>query len=229
MGDPLELFDRLFRHYDAKGCGDVLVRAQSMRPTVHMTCPTHYSDWDHEDHPKTILLVHPLNSSKTDCTLEKMLLESAAATRIVSLDCCSEWSAFYDNRAHVLTINVVWGARSMEDGAIAIDTDRRFSIPNRLRYGDSDSWILKGVICRFGGTAESGHYTAIVLHNGQYWKIDDNRVSNVGNVTQEAFKNAGYPVMIVYEKEGAGYFEVSIPQGPPSPLELTIAAAASSV
>lgn len=211
MGDPFDLFDRLLPHFDNKGGMYALRELTNVCRFTHVVCDHHDSKF--ENQPVSAVLVYPLRDNAPEIDSVAAMLEDSihADSLHFECDCGNDKShASFDILSPILTIHVVWGLQSPIAGTGALQIGRPFDIPPVLSFGDRlNAWHLKGVIVRYGTGTEAGHYVAIVPHNGSFWRIDDDNVKIVGNVGKEAFNNAGYPVMIVYELLGASTFVVS--------------------
>jgi len=87
-------------------------------------------------------------------------------------------------------------------------------VPEKLIFGKDGidigemegTYRLKGAVLHHGSTPNSGHYTAVVKYNGQWYLCDDTHVKEIGNnfekakKTDSSFDKKAY--LLFYEKEG---------------------------
>jgi hypothetical protein len=63
----------------------------------------------------------------------------------------------------------------------------------------TDTWQLRGLVCRANVEVDRGHYVAIVCIADQWWVVDDNRLARCGGPV-DAFESGRTPVLLLYDR-----------------------------
>jgi hypothetical protein len=84
------------------------------------------------------------------------------------------------------------------------------------KNGGSTRYRLYGIVCHHGETIDAGHYTALCLHNGEWWHIDDippsavriDLPANLPSADNEHLQFAN-PYIFFYVREGTGPYVIN--------------------
>ncbi|ORX38922.1 hypothetical protein BD324DRAFT_649021 [Kockovaella imperatae] len=110
--------------------------------------------------------------------------------------------------SQLLTVQLRWSHSDMEHaGAAAPFHVASTRIPSFMELTERgmdnatqiSMWRIKGIICRIGPQADTGHYVALVPKADRWWLIDDHRV-RLASSPVDAWREGRYPLMLIFER-----------------------------
>ncbi|ORY35080.1 hypothetical protein BCR39DRAFT_556578 [Naematelia encephala] len=228
MDDPLQLLARLTPYLDEQLGGTKFRDLFKFEIDSQYECPYCREVWQVADECQTqnTLILRPQAARGFRPQFVSMFQEGLETGSERQQTCpnaaCGKVSTgrstqTFSSNAPILSFNVGWDAIRPSvpgegTGGGNIAPVRSFTTPLRIELdshgvvmpysGDTAEHVfdLSGIICRIGRRTETGHYIAIIRHDGKYFEIDDDRVSWKKSPSVEAFRDGKYPVFIVYER-----------------------------
>ncbi|KAK4688487.1 hypothetical protein P7C73_g1632, partial [Tremellales sp. Uapishka_1] len=230
MDDPNWLLLNLTTYMDRLTSSSMFGSLFELQIVSRVKCPqcNAFSVVRERSYTNTTLFIHAKSetSDQVEPHLPNMIKTALSASDYQTESVCSEcqrkeWltpSAHLSSWSPFLTLNIVWNRERTnmnvppEQDRGRVVRNRAFPIPSDLELdrrhlfqanaGERQKYIydLSGIVCGSGDGLDSGHYVAIVQHQGKWWLMDDDRVSISFSPQRDANEYGRYPVLILYRK-----------------------------
>ena len=216
--DPVELLMGLINHFDAIAKTEAFHAILGTTVECNVRCSKGH-DYSHTGTSQSVMMVYPSQAftrgliANTFALLSSCLRSYSDGT--MECETCSSTNGnqaryCFSSFGRLLAINLVWPISPPEERtspkrlvASAFDISTDVDLSSLMKAGlkgpqSHSTGKLCGVLCKQGVEVTGGHYISYIQQDGEWWRMDDHRVTVVPTLS-DAFRSSRVPVLLLYK------------------------------